>query len=137
MMSIASYKCWGTNKRVAMRMHSFCGGFMNQGGHQTKRPICSRTLRPKAAVRTVELLQDLVAPTNRGLSTSKQTKDSILACIDQLLEKAGSDSCNTSPSSLSATWRLLWTTEKETLFILQRAGLFGTKAGEVYQVSTR
>lgn len=30
--------------------------------------------------------------------------------------------------------QLLWTTEKETLFIIKNAGLFGTKAGEVYQV---
>jgi hypothetical protein len=29
--------------------------------------------------------------------------------------------------------QLLWTTEKETLFIVMNAGLFGTKAGEVYQ----
>lgn len=28
----------------------------------------------------------------------------------------------------------MWTTEKETLFILQWAGLFGTTAGEVWQV---
>lgn len=40
-----------------------------------------------------------------------------------------------SSESLSADWRLLWTTEKETLFILQRAGVFGTKAGNVWQVS--
>lgn len=31
--------------------------------------------------------------------------------------------------------QLLWTTEKETLFIVKNAGLFGTKAGEVYQVA--
>lgn len=29
--------------------------------------------------------------------------------------------------------RLLWTTEKETLWILKNAGLFGTAAGDVYQ----
>jgi hypothetical protein len=34
----------------------------------------------------------------------------------------------------SGTWRLVWTTEKETLWIIKNAGLFGTKAGEVYQV---
>ncbi|CAL8472039.1 g11581 [Coccomyxa elongata] len=37
-------------------------------------------------------------------------------------------------TGLSATWRLLWTTEKETLFILKNAGWFGTEAGEVFQV---
>jgi len=40
----------------------------------------------------------------------------------------------TTDASLSATWKLLWTTEKETLFIVEKAGLFGTEAGEVYQV---
>ena len=72
-------------------------------------------------------------PTSRGLTTSKEAKDSILACVDGLAA-AGSGSLYTSPSSLSSTWRLLWTTEKETLFILERAGLFGTSAGDVYQV---
>jgi hypothetical protein len=28
----------------------------------------------------------------------------------------------------------VWTTEKETLWIIQNSGLFGTKAGDVFQV---
>jgi hypothetical protein len=40
----------------------------------------------------------------------------------------------TTDDSLSATWRLLWTTEKEQLFIIEKAGLFGTTAGDVLQV---
>lgn len=40
----------------------------------------------------------------------------------------------TTGDSLSATWRLLWTTEKEQLFIIQKAYLFGTQAGDVFQV---
>lgn len=43
-------------------------------------------------------------------------------------------SSTTNGSYASATWELLWTTEKETLFILKNAGLFGTSAGPVYQV---
>lgn len=31
--------------------------------------------------------------------------------------------------------QMVWTTEKETLFIVKNAGLFGTKAGGVYQAS--
>ena len=77
---------------------------------------------------TSDCLRDLVLPTSRGLKTSKEAKDSILACVDELAV-AGSGSLYT-----SSTWRLLWTTEKETLFILERAGLFGTSAGDVYQV---
>lgn len=40
----------------------------------------------------------------------------------------------TTGDSLSATWRLLWTTEKEQLFIIEKAPLFGTQAGDVLQV---
>lgn len=40
----------------------------------------------------------------------------------------------TTDDSLSATWRLLWTTEKEQLFIIEKAHLFGTQAGDVLQV---
>ncbi|PQM33249.1 putative plastid-lipid-associated protein 11 [Prunus yedoensis var. nudiflora] len=45
----------------------------------------------------------------------------------------GKDSITTG-GSLSATWRLLWTTEKEQLFIIQNASLFGTRTGDVLQV---
>lgn len=40
----------------------------------------------------------------------------------------------TTGDSLSATWRLLWTTEKEQLFIIEKAYLFGTQTGDVLQV---
>lgn len=40
----------------------------------------------------------------------------------------------TTNESLSGTWRLLWTTEKEQLFIIKNAGFFGTEAGDVLQV---
>lgn len=42
--------------------------------------------------------------------------------------------CNTASRSLSATCWLLWTTEKEQLFIAKNARLFGTLAGDVLQV---
>lgn len=45
----------------------------------------------------------------------------------------GSD-MDTTGDSLSATWRLLWTTEKEQLFIIEKAYLFGTQTGDVLQV---
>lgn len=40
----------------------------------------------------------------------------------------------TTGASLSGTWRLLWTTEKEQLFIIKNASVFGTRAGDVLQV---
>ncbi|KAL4429336.1 hypothetical protein ABPG77_005110 [Micractinium sp. CCAP 211/92] len=74
-----------------------------------------------------------VEGSERGLSGDEQQRAEIMAAIEELKE-LGSGSTTTGAAELSATWRLLWTTEKETLFILQRAGLFGTQAGDVYQV---
>lgn len=56
-----------------------------------------------------------------------------MALVNQL-QADSSNSVTTDSELLSATWRLLWTTEKETQFILKNAGLFGTCAGDVYQV---
>jgi hypothetical protein len=53
------------------------------------------------------------------------------------LKAAQQGSTTTQASTLSATWKLLWTTEKETLFIVKNAPVFGTKAGGVYQASTQ
>lgn len=78
-----------------------------------------------------ELLQ-LVEGTDRGLNTPAQVQASILSNVEALKAESGSET--TSDQVLSATWKLLWTTEKETLFIIKNAGLFGTTAGEVYQV---
>lgn len=40
----------------------------------------------------------------------------------------------TTVDAASGTWELVWTTEKETLFIVQNAKWLGTRAGGVYQV---
>ncbi|XVE88576.1 hypothetical protein DITRI_Ditri19aG0080400 [Diplodiscus trichospermus] len=40
----------------------------------------------------------------------------------------------TTGDSLSATWQLLWTTKKKQLFIIKKAYLFGTQAGDVLQI---
>eukprot|EP00873_Tetraselmis_striata_P036818 jgi/Tetstr1/457082/TSEL_043743.t1 len=77
-------------------------------------------------------LLELVDGTERGLACDKARTAEIAAAVDALAELGGEQV--TTGSSLSATWKLLWTTEKETLFIVEKAGLFGTEAGEVYQV---
>ncbi|KAF3552508.1 hypothetical protein DY000_02004794 [Brassica cretica] len=59
-------------------------------------------------------------------------QDAIVNAIEAMAVIGGSSV--TTGDSLSATWRLLWTTEKEQLFIIEKAGLFGTRAGEVLQV---
>lgn len=79
-------------------------------------------------------LLTLISDQERGLKTQKVPKKlaSIVKSIDAL-SSLGRDSVTTD-DSLSATWRLLWTTEKEQLFIIEKAHLFGTQAGEVLQV---
>ncbi|THF94522.1 hypothetical protein TEA_016454 [Camellia sinensis var. sinensis] len=79
-------------------------------------------------------LLDLISDQDRGLKT--QTDPSKLSEIIKVIDSMavlGTDKVTTGPS-LSATWRLLWTTEKEQLFIIKNAFLFGTRAGDVLQV---
>lgn len=77
-------------------------------------------------------LLEAVSLADRGLLTDSAVRK----CIDDAissLEASSNGRCTTS-NELSATWKLLYTTEKETLFILEKAGAFGTKAGDVFQV---
>jgi PAP_fibrillin len=95
-----------------------------------------RTARCHAALQTREIVDTLIADTastRRGLDTPPELAARIADSVTRLVT-AGAASSTTRAADLSATWRLLWTTEKETLFIIQNAGLFGTQAGEVYQV---
>jgi hypothetical protein len=82
----------------------------------------------------VQQLLSAVEGTQCGLQTPDSKQKQIMELVESL--KAANPTAVTTGSDLSATWRLLWTTEKETLFILKNAGWFGTKAGEVYQVSS-
>ncbi|XP_052194610.1 probable plastid-lipid-associated protein 11, chloroplastic isoform X1 [Diospyros lotus] len=76
----------------------------------------------------------LISDQDRGLRT--QTDASKLSQIIDAIDSMavlGSGTVTTGPS-LSGTWRLLWTTEKEQLYIIKNAGVFGTRAGDVLQV---
>ncbi|KAL8150155.1 hypothetical protein V2J09_019963 [Rumex salicifolius] len=79
-------------------------------------------------------LLTLIADQDRGLKSQQNPKirSEIIQAIEDLAI-LGKDSVTTG-ASLSGTWRMIWTTEKEQLFIVQNAGLFGTKAGDVLQV---
>lgn len=79
-------------------------------------------------------LLNLISDQNRGLNTQNNPKKlaQIIQAIDEMAVM-GRDSITTG-KSLTGTWRLLWTTEKEQLFIIKNASLFGTKAGDVLQV---
>jgi hypothetical protein len=72
-----------------------------------------------------------VAPLERGLAAAPPAAAAeIAACFDEL---AAAEAVPP-PGSLTGTWKLVWTTEKETLWLLKNAGLFGTAAGDVFQV---
>ncbi|KAH9733267.1 putative plastid-lipid-associated protein 11 [Citrus sinensis] len=100
--------------------------------NHASRNTCSSTTNQSQSAKQ-ELL-NLIADQDRGLKTQKDPnkRSSIIKAIDDMAV-LGSD-MDTTGDSLSATWRLLWTTEKEQLFIIEKAYLFGTQTGDVLQV---
>ncbi|CAF2034458.1 unnamed protein product [Brassica napus] len=72
-----------------------------------------------AAQRAKRNLMDLISDQDRGLRTQKDAvkRDAIVNAIEAMAVIGGSSV--TTGDSLSATWRLLWTTEKEQLFIIE------------------
>lgn len=106
--------------------------FKTQNYFHTPKITCSSiaTQSPSAKQHLLSLISDQ----DRGLKTQKDPSKrvSIIQAIDVMAE-LGKDTVTTD-NSLSATWRLLWTTEKEQLFIIEKAPLFGTQAGDVLQV---
>ncbi|XP_027334817.1 probable plastid-lipid-associated protein 11, chloroplastic [Abrus precatorius] len=97
-----------------------------------RRSTCSSVTAQSRSAR--EHLLTLIADQERGLRTQKDPtqRAAIVEAIDTMAV-VGSGSVTTG-DSLSGTWRLLWTTEKEQLFIIEKAPLFGTRAGDVLQV---
>ncbi|KAM6569225.1 hypothetical protein CsatB_017210 [Cannabis sativa] len=88
--------------------------------------------RPLSLV-TPSLFVNLISDKERGVKTqTNSTKRTAIVKAIDALASLGADTVTTG-SSLSATWRLLWTTEKEQLFIIEKAYLFGTQAGDVLQ----
>ncbi|KAK6918612.1 Plastid lipid-associated protein/fibrillin conserved domain, partial [Dillenia turbinata] len=79
-------------------------------------------------------LLNLICDQDRGLKTQQNPNKffRIVKSIDAIAE-LGKDLVTTD-KSLSATWRLLWTTENEQLFIIKNASSLGTQAGDVLQV---
>lgn len=80
-------------------------------------------------------LLNLISDQDRGLKTQQnpRIRSQIIDAIDSLAV-IGKDSVTTDNNSLSGTWRMLWTTEKEQLFIIKNANFFGTQVGDVLQV---
>ncbi|MBA0758016.1 hypothetical protein Gotri_021050 [Gossypium trilobum] len=101
--------------------------------HNPKPKITCSSLTTQSQSAKQHLL-NLISDQERGLKTQNDTnkRDSIIKAIDAMAV-LGRNTVTTG-DSLSATWRLLWTTEKEQLFIIEKAYLFGTQAGDVLQV---
>lgn len=78
-----------------------------------------------AAQRAKRNLLELISDQDRGLRTQKDDakREAIVNAIESMAV-IGRRSITTG-ESLSATWRLMWTTEKEQLFIIEKAGLLG------------
>ncbi|KAF4380740.1 hypothetical protein F8388_017094 [Cannabis sativa] len=68
-------------------------------------------------------VNDIWSTCKRGVKTqTNSTKRTAIVKAIDALASLGADTVTTG-SSLSATWRLLWTTEKEQLFIIEKAYL--------------
>ncbi|GAX78009.1 hypothetical protein CEUSTIGMA_g5451.t1 [Chlamydomonas eustigma] len=90
---------------------------------------CSRYQSHSEVVRS---LQTKIKDSEKDLIQSSLLEQDIRKLVSSL--QACPYPCQAYDEKLSSTWRLLWTTEKETLFILANAKFFGTSAGNVYQI---
>ncbi|XP_030468526.2 probable plastid-lipid-associated protein 11, chloroplastic [Syzygium oleosum] len=100
-------------------------------------PKLTRSSTPLATTQpdsAKQRLLSLIAGQERGLRTQRDPAalSSIVEAIVAVAALGRGDV--TTGASLSATWRLLWTTEKEQLYIIENARWFGTAAGDVLQV---
>ncbi|KAL8154706.1 putative plastid-lipid-associated protein 11, chloroplastic [Apium graveolens] len=108
------------------------------------KPFTSPTPKPHISKLTTHIhsslstskttLLSLISNQNRGLTTQNdpETLSQIIEAIEEMaVHGRGTVTTN---ESLSGTWRLLWTTEKEQLFIIKNAGFLGTETGDVLQV---
>ncbi|CAL9037997.1 probable plastid-lipid-associated protein 11, chloroplastic [Musa acuminata AAA Group] len=98
---------------------------------------CCAAARPPSSGASLGAKADLlalIADQERGLRTQSDPRKraEIIAAVEAL--GALGRGQVTTGSSLSGTWRMLWTTEKEQLFIIKNAPLFGTRTGDVLQV---
>lgn len=86
----------------------------------------------KSDLATKQAILEALSETQRGVIRSSIAEELVKNTFKQL--NAASGQRDAAAGNVSSTWKLLWTTEKETLFLLEKAGLFGTRAGDVFQV---
>lgn len=89
--------------------------------------------------RKKEILSDILSIVNeseRGTLTTPQDLTLLKGLFSELGDIAESEPLQNS-NGLNGTWKLVWTSEKEILFIIKENGLAnwcGTESGTVYQV---
>ena len=130
--AIAMAMCW------AMPASAFPAACASSrvGPALRRRQACRAGLKMDQTLARDDLM-GLIQNEERGLRTQQNAnkRDEIVRAIDAL-GALGREQVTTD-DGLSATWRMLWTTEKEQLFIIEKANLFGTQAGDILQVSWR
>lgn len=105
----------------------------------TKTQIGSLFGGSTSTKRKKELLKDIlsiVENSERGTLTTPKDLTQLRGLFSELGDIAASEPLQ-NPSALNGTWKLLWTSEKEILFIIKKNGLAnwcGTQSGNVYQV---
>ncbi|KAL7102036.1 hypothetical protein ACP275_08G094500 [Erythranthe tilingii] len=96
----------------------------------TRSSLTDQSQSPSSVAAKRHLLR-LVSDQDRGIKTQSdpQKLSQIVEAIDSLA--AVGRGTVTTDRSLSATWRLLWTTEKEQLFIVKNASFFGSMSSRL------
>ena len=86
-----------------------------------------------AAARAELLAAVRVPGLRRGAGASPGQRAEVERLVDVLAAAAAADpaAATTTGPQLSGAWRMAYTTERESLFILDKARWFGTSAGEV------
>ena len=86
-----------------------------------------------AAARAELLAAVRVPGLRRGAGASPGQRAEVERLVDALAAAAAADpaAATTTGPRLTGAWRMAYTTERESLFILDKAGWFGTSAGEV------
>ena len=74
--------------------------------------------------------------TERGLRAGEGGREAVERAVDEFAAVAASEAASgiKATAPLSATWRLTWTSERETLFLLRFGIPFVGSAGESYQI---
>ncbi|KAG0447368.1 hypothetical protein HPP92_028359 [Vanilla planifolia] len=102
--------------------------------HRRVSAFATGSVRTGDSLRAKADLLRLISDQERGLRTQidPSKRKEIIRAIEELALYG--EGTVTTGASLSGTWRMLWTTEKEQLFIIKNARLFGTETGDVLQV---